>query len=162
MPKPVHFERSLFGLTTISRWPLPQNVLFVIKPMSASAILTSLSLSVAEEDNIYVPLWAIRVITSPHTQCLIILLSLVEQGFYANYVRTPFCRCKIFNCCIISNVGDVTALRYWLRKRIWSGKLHTQQEKMSITEKKSNVFFDLGKGTDMIYSSALILAVLMF
>lgn len=130
------------------------------KPMSASAILTSLS--AAEEDNIYVPLWAIRVITSPHTQCLIILLSLVEQGFYANYVRTPFCRCKIFNCCIISNVGDVTALRYWLRKRIWSAKLHTQSRKCQSQRKRANAFLDLGKEVDMIYISGLILAVLMF
>lgn len=40
--------------------------------------------------------------------------------------------------------------------------LHTQQEKMSITEKKDNNFLDREKRTDMIYSSALILAVLMF
>lgn len=160
MPKPVHFERSLFGLTTISRWPLPQNVLFVIKPMSASAILTSLSLSVAEEDNIYVPLWAIRVITSPHTQCLIILLSLVEQGFYANYVRTPFCRCKIFNCCIISNVGDVTALRYW-KTYLLSKVIHTTGDNVNHREKVT-VFLEIRKGTEIIYSSATILALLMF
>lgn len=130
------------------------------KPMSASAILTSLS--AAEEDNIYVPLWAIRVITSPHTQCLIILLSLVEQGFYANYVRTPFCRCKIFNCCIISNVGDVTAL-ILTEVNVFDQQsyIHNRRKCQSLW-KTVNVFLNLEKETDVIYISALMLAVLMF